>query len=72
MALRLACRHAVLGDSGSPKRLLWRLGRDLGPAVPAAGKALENGSIGQVEKLLTDAIRNGVHKHFDAALGHRK
>ena len=40
--------------------------------VPAADKALENGSIEQVEKLLTDAMRNGVQKHFEAAMGRRK
>ena len=57
---------------GAPFGGLQPAGRDLGPAVPAADKALETGSIEQVEKLLTDAIRNGVHKHFDAALGRRK
>ena len=46
-------------------------GRDLGPAVPAADKALESGSVAQVEKLLTEAIRKGVHAHFDAALRRR-
>ncbi|HEX5286281.1 MAG TPA: DUF6448 family protein [Polaromonas sp.] len=57
---------------GAPFGGLQPAGRDLGPAVPAADKALENGSIEQVEKLLTDAIRNGVHKYFEAALGRRK
>ena len=57
---------------GAPFTGLKPAGRDLGPAVPAADKALEDGSIEQVEKLLTDAIRNGVHKHFDAALDRRK
>ena len=57
---------------GAPFGGLQPTGRDLGPAVPAADKALENGSIERVEKLLTDAIREGVHKHFDAALSRRK
>lgn len=57
---------------GAPFRGLQPAGRDLGPAVPAADKALEHGSIEQVEKLLTDAIRDGVHKHFDAALRRRR
>jgi len=57
---------------GAPFDGLQPAGRDLGPAVPAADKALESGSIEQVEKLLTEAIRSGVHKHFDAALSHRK
>jgi Family of unknown function (DUF6448) len=56
---------------GAPFGGLQPAGRDLGPAVPAADKALENGSIEPVEKLLTDAVRNGVHRHFDAALGRR-
>jgi hypothetical protein len=57
---------------GAPFTGLKPAGRDLGAAVPAADKALESGSIEQVEKLLTDAIRKGVHAHFDAALGRRK
>ncbi|MBE0623466.1 MAG: hypothetical protein IH606_01515 [Burkholderiales bacterium] len=57
---------------GAPFVGLKPAGRDLGPAVPAADKALESGSIAPVEKLLTDAIRKGVHAHFDAALGRRE
>ena len=57
---------------GAPFVGLEPAGRDLGPAVPAADKALESGSIAQVEKLLTDAIRKGVHAHFDAALSRRE
>lgn len=57
---------------GAPFGGLQSTSRDLGPAVPAADKALENGTIERVEKLLTDAIREGVHKHFDAALSRRK
>ena len=57
---------------GAPFGGLQPAGRDLGPAVPAADKALEHGSIERVEKLLTDAIRDGVHEHFDAALSRRR
>ncbi len=57
---------------GAPFGGLQPAGRDLGPAVPAADKALEHGSVEQVERLLTAAIRDGVHKHFDAAMTHRK
>ncbi len=57
---------------GAPFAGLKPAGRDLGPAVPAADKALESGSIEQVEKLLSNAVREGVHKHFDAVLGRRK
>jgi hypothetical protein len=57
---------------GAPFSGLQPAGRDLGPAVPVADKALETGSIEQVEKLLIDAIRDGVHKQFEAALARRK
>ncbi|MFH1044585.1 MAG: DUF6448 family protein [Pseudomonadota bacterium] len=57
---------------GAPFVGLQPAGRDLGLAIPAADKALESGSIEQLEQLLTDAIRKSVHKHFDAASGRRK
>lgn len=57
---------------GAPFVGLKPAGRDLGPAVPAADKALETGSVEQVEKLLTDAIRKGVHRQFEAAASRRK
>lgn len=46
-------------------------GRDLGPAVPAADQALEHGSVDAVVKLLTDAVRVGVHQRFHAAVSRR-
>lgn len=52
---------------GAPYTGLKPAGRDLGPAIPAADKALEDGSIGRVVELLTDAIRDGIHEHFHAA-----
>ena len=57
---------------GAPFTGLKPVGRDLGPAIPAADKALDSGSIEQVEKLLTDAIRTGLHKQFEAAASRRK
>lgn len=57
---------------GAPFGGLQPAGRDLGPAIPAADKALETGSIEAVEQLLTDVIRRGVHQHFEAALSRRK
>lgn len=53
---------------GAPFGGLQPAGRNLGPAIPAADQALETGSIEAVENLLTDAIRQGVHAHFGAAL----
>ena len=52
---------------GAPYTGLKPAGQDLGPAVPAADKALEDGSIEKVVKLLTDAVRAGVHAHFHRA-----
>ncbi len=57
---------------GAPYTGLKPAGRDLGPAIPAADRALEDGSIEKVVTLLTDAIRKGVHEHFHAAAGRKK
>lgn len=56
---------------GAPYTGLKPAGRDLGPAIPAADHALEDGSVDAVVTLLSDAIRKGVHEHFHAA-EHRK
>lgn len=47
-------------------------GRDLGPAIPAADRALEDGSIDKVVKILSDAIREGLHRQFHKAYERRK
>lgn len=52
---------------GAPYTGLKPAGRDLGPAIPAADRALEDGSIESVVKLLNDAIRHGLHDHFHRA-----
>ncbi len=57
---------------GAPYTGLKPAGRDLGPAIPAADRALEDGSVDKVVSLLTEALRQGVHKHFHAAMGRRK
>jgi hypothetical protein len=59
-------------SEGAPYTGLKPAGLDLGPAVPAADKALEDGQIEPVIKLLTDAVRDGVRRHFHAAYHHRK
>jgi hypothetical protein len=59
-------------SEGAPYTGLKPTGLDLGPAVPAADKALEDGSIEAVTKLLTDAVREGVHRHFHDAYHRRK
>jgi hypothetical protein len=58
-------------SEGAPYTGLKPAGLDLGPAVPAADKALEDGSVEAVVKVLTDAVRAGVHRHFHAAVSRR-
>lgn len=53
---------------GAPYTGLKPAGRDLGPAIPAADKALEDGSAEPLLKLLTETIQDGVHEHFDHAI----
>lgn len=55
-------------SEGAPYTGLKPTGHDLGPAIPAADKALDSGSTEAVEKLLTDAIRKGLREHFHAAM----
>jgi len=40
-------------------------GRDLGPAIPAADKAIIDGKIDPVIKLLTDKMRDGINEYFN-------
>lgn len=47
-------------------------GRDLGPAIPAADKALETGSDEALVRLLTDAAQEGLRKHFKEAVEKKK
>ncbi|MCC6932248.1 MAG: hypothetical protein IT292_03220 [Deltaproteobacteria bacterium] len=49
---------------GAPYTGLKPAGRDLGPAIPSADKAIEQGSTKDVEKLLTDTLSDGIHEHF--------
>lgn len=58
-------------SEGAPYTGLKPAGIDRGPAIPAADKALETGSIEAVEKLLTDAIRQGLREHFHAVTSHK-
>jgi hypothetical protein len=57
---------------GAPYTGLKPAGRDLGPAIPAADRALDDGSVEKLLSLLTEAIRQGVHKRFHAAMSRRK
>jgi hypothetical protein len=50
---------------GAPYTGLQPAGRDLGPAIPAADRALTAGSPAGVSELLTTAMQAGLRKHFD-------
>ncbi len=49
---------------GAPYTGLKPAGRDLGRAIPAADKAIANGAVEPVLKLLTDTMREGIHEQF--------
>jgi hypothetical protein len=49
---------------GAPFTGLKPAGTDLGPAVPAADKALETGSVDAVARLLTEDVRHGLEEQF--------
>lgn len=53
---------------GAPYTGLKPAGRDLGPAIPAADKALESGSVEPLLELLSDAVHVGTNEHFKHAL----
>ncbi len=50
---------------GAPFTGLQPAGLDLGPAVPAADKALRTGDLAPVEKLLVEELREGLHHRFE-------
>jgi hypothetical protein len=47
-------------------------GRDLGPAIPVADKALRDGNVEPLVKLLTTTIQDRVRDHFNEALTKQK
>jgi len=57
---------------GAPYTGLKPAGRDLGPAIPAADRALEEGSIEPVVKLITSTADEGVREQFKEALARKK
>jgi hypothetical protein len=57
---------------GAPYTGLKPAGRDVGPAIPSADRALESGSPGQLMKLLTTAIHDGLHDRYMRALKARR
>lgn len=53
---------------GAPFTGLKPAGRDLGPAIPAADKALRDGNVNELKQLLVDAVSHGVSEHFAKAV----
>jgi hypothetical protein len=53
---------------GAPFTGLKPAGRDLGPAIPAADKALEERSLEPLVTLLTDTMRDRLRQHFNEAV----
>lgn len=53
---------------GAPFTGLKPVGRDLGPALPAADKALHDGNANELKQLLVNAVSHGVSEHFKKAM----
>lgn len=53
---------------GAPYTGLKPAGRDLGPAIPAADRALADASLEPLEKLMSTAVEEGLRGRFQAAL----
>jgi len=51
---------------GAPYTGLKPAGRDLGPAIPAADKAIQRGSVEALTQLLTEQMQHGLHSYFKA------
>ena len=58
------CADRNFGRLRAPYTGLKPAGRDLGPAIPAADKALETGSDEAVIQLLTTKVQEGLRNHF--------
>jgi hypothetical protein len=57
---------------GAPYTGLKPAGRDLGPAIPGADSALENGKVQPLMKLLTDTVQTGIRERFEHVLTKKK
>jgi hypothetical protein len=57
---------------GAPYTGIKPAGTDIGIAVPAADRALESGSVAELQKLVGDAVLGGVARHFQEALDQRR
>ena len=57
---------------GAPYTGLKPAGRDLGPAIPAADKALASGSVKSLAKILVHAVQGGLEEHFKEVIAKKK
>lgn len=57
---------------GEPYTGLQPAGRDLGPAIPAADRALESGSIDALAGMIADGAASGVRERFQAVAARKK
>jgi hypothetical protein len=56
---------------GAPYSGLKPSGRDLGPAIPAADQAIKDGKLEPVAKILTEAVRGGLHQRFEKVVSRK-
>ncbi len=61
-----------LAGEGAPYTGLKPAGRDLGPAIPAADKAIETGAVEPLVKLITSESANGIRKRFQRVTAAKK
>jgi hypothetical protein len=57
---------------GAPYTGLKPAGRDLGPAIPAADKAIETGAVEPLVKLITSESANGIRERFQKVTAAKK
>ena len=57
---------------GEPFTGLKPAGRDLGPAIPAADKAIEDGSPERLQHLLTQSVEEGIATRLKSVVARRK
>jgi hypothetical protein len=57
---------------GAPFTGLKPAGMDLGPAIPAADKALETGDPGPLLSLINEKVHAGIHKYYTEARGRKE
>jgi len=57
---------------GAPYTGLKPAGRDLGPAIPAADRAIEDGSVARLQEILSRSIGRGIEQRFKDVMAKKK